>query len=102
MSKVTWNIGEPGGPSGPFYSVITSQGTVVAMQITEQKYAQLLQWAGNAFEGDTDTVQEAAKRLRKIFERDAMNEYTDDIGLEVYLVGAVVEALFGKTGDPNS
>lgn len=33
-------IGEPGGPSGPYYSVITPSGRVVAMQIPDKKDAE--------------------------------------------------------------
>ena len=35
-------IGLPGGPSGPFYSVVTSTGRVVAMQIIEREDAKLI------------------------------------------------------------
>ena len=28
-----WIIGEPGGPSGPFYSVVTQSGFLIAKQI---------------------------------------------------------------------
>jgi hypothetical protein len=37
-----WNIGQPGGPAGPFYSVVAQNGNVIAMQVTEEKYAQLI------------------------------------------------------------
>jgi len=36
----TWMIGEPGGTAGPFYSVVTQRGTIVAMQIPERKRAE--------------------------------------------------------------
>ena len=35
-------VGEKGGPSGPFYSVVTSTGRVVAMQIIEREDAELI------------------------------------------------------------
>ena len=35
-------IGEPGGPSGPFYSLVNPQGRVVAMQILNQEDSLLL------------------------------------------------------------
>ena len=35
-----WIIGEPGGPAGPFYSVVTQQGGVIAMQILERGSAE--------------------------------------------------------------
>lgn len=37
-----WNVGQPGGPSGPFYSVVSSTGRVIAMQIPAEKDALLI------------------------------------------------------------
>lgn len=37
-----WVIGEPGGPSGPFYSVVTQTGQMVAMQVTDKWFAYLI------------------------------------------------------------
>jgi len=37
-----WIVGQPGGPSGPFYSVVTSSGRVIAMQIPDQGMAKLI------------------------------------------------------------
>lgn len=37
-----WIVGQPGGPSGPFYSVVSSSGRVIAMQIPDEKYALLI------------------------------------------------------------
>lgn len=34
-----WIVGEPGGPSGPFYSVVSQSGRVIAMQIPDQGMA---------------------------------------------------------------
>lgn len=36
------NIGLPGGPSGPFYSVVTSSGRIIAMQIPDKQEAELI------------------------------------------------------------
>lgn len=33
-------VGEPGGPAGPFYSVVSQSGRVIAMQIIERKDAE--------------------------------------------------------------
>lgn len=38
----TWNIGEPGGMNGPFYSVIAANGNIIAMQIPDRKVAELI------------------------------------------------------------
>jgi hypothetical protein len=40
--RETWIVGEPGGPAGPFYSVVTERGRVVAMQIPSQADAILI------------------------------------------------------------
>lgn len=37
-----WIVGEPGGPSGPFYSVIKSSGIVIALQIPQKETAELI------------------------------------------------------------
>lgn len=41
-SQGPWMIGEPGGPSGPFYSVINSQGRVVAAMVANRADAELM------------------------------------------------------------
>jgi hypothetical protein len=51
-----WIIGKPGGPSGPFWSVVSQSGEVIAMQITEDKWAEMLATSGNAFKGDFDLL----------------------------------------------
>lgn len=35
-----WTIGKPGGLNGPFYSVVSSDGEVIAMQIPSRKNAE--------------------------------------------------------------
>jgi hypothetical protein len=37
-----WNVGLPGGPSGPFYSVVSQDGMIIAMQIPEKEVAELI------------------------------------------------------------
>ncbi len=86
-----WNIGLPGGMNGPFYSVISSEGRVIAMQITEKEYAEQIKIMGDVIGGDFDTVHEAGKRLSKILKRDGAKVA---IGLEDYLIRAVFESLF--------
>jgi hypothetical protein len=34
-----WIVGQPGGPSGPFYSVVASSGKVIALQIPDARIA---------------------------------------------------------------
>lgn len=38
-------IGQPGGPAGPFWSLINQQGNVIAMQITSEDAARLFKAA---------------------------------------------------------
>ena len=40
MSTERWNIGLPGGPSGPFYSIVSESGRVIAMQIPSKEVAE--------------------------------------------------------------
>lgn len=40
-----YSIGQPGGPAGPFWSLVNQRGAVVAMQITSEANARLLQMA---------------------------------------------------------
>ena len=35
-----WNVGEPGGPAGPFYSVVSQSGRIIAMQIPDKDIAE--------------------------------------------------------------
>jgi hypothetical protein len=37
-----WIVGQPGGPSGPFYSVVSQHGRVIAMQIPDAGMARLI------------------------------------------------------------
>lgn len=41
-SQGPWMIGEPGGPSGPFYSVINGQGRVIAAMVANRADAELI------------------------------------------------------------
>lgn len=40
--KEHWVVGEPGGPAGPFYSVVSEHGRVIAMQVPEKATAILI------------------------------------------------------------
>ena len=37
-----WIVGQPGGPSGPFYSVVSQRGRIIAMQIPDEGMARLI------------------------------------------------------------
>lgn len=36
----TWILGEPGGPAGPFWSIVSSSGEVIALQIPSKANAE--------------------------------------------------------------
>jgi hypothetical protein len=37
-----WNVGLPGGPAGPFFSVVKPNGNIVAMQIVDRETADMI------------------------------------------------------------
>lgn len=88
-----WIVGEPGGPAGPFYSVVSSSGRVIALQIVSEEYAHLIARLGPILDCDFDTVREAGKRLSEILVRDGAKTAVD-VGAEDYIVRAVIEVLF--------
>jgi len=64
-----WNIGLPGGPAGPFWSLVNPQGMVVAMQITSEANARLIAAAPRLLEackGLLDYVEILIKERREI------------------------------------
>lgn len=88
-------IGEPGGPSGPFYSVVSQTGEVVAMQITREYFAKIIQRAMQAESGDDDFLEQLVERFYVIVERDFPNNYKPiDSGSYNYVIRAVCEAIF--------
>lgn len=99
-SNERWIIGEPGGPSGPFYSVVSQSGRVIAMQIIDRRIAEALVKMHHAIIGDFDTTHEAGKKLGDILSRDfpdnAPDELPIDEGAYDYVVRSVAEALFGE------
>lgn len=95
-----WNIGLPGGPAGPFYSVVKPTGQVIALQITDKRYAELIADLGAILNCDFDTVHEAGRKLGDIFRRDfpdnAPDEWPVEEGAVDYVIRAVIEALFDR------
>ena len=61
MTEKSWNIGGPGGPAGPFYSVVKPDGQIVAMQILTQEMAELI--------ASIPQLQAEIERLRVELER---------------------------------
>jgi hypothetical protein len=48
-----WIVGQPGGPAGPFWSVVASSGRIIAMQIIDKNLAIRI---ANIPERDDDTA----------------------------------------------
>jgi RNA processing factor Prp31 len=96
MKSEKWIVGEPGGPAGPFWSVVSQSGRVIAMQIIEEKDARLIASLGAILACDFNTIKAKAERLRDIESRD-FDEYRPIVrGEEDYVIRAVIEALFGE------
>lgn len=49
LTPAPWHIGQPGGPSGPFWSLHNPQGNVVAMQVTSLANARLISAAPDLY-----------------------------------------------------
>lgn len=39
LAPVEWIVGQPGGPSGPFYSIVATSGQVIALQVPDKEVA---------------------------------------------------------------
>ncbi len=95
-----WIVGLPGGPAGPFWSVIAQNGNVIALQITDEKYAHLIASLGEILACEFDIVHEAGTGLQDIMARDfpdlVEEKYPVRKGGNDYVVKAVIEALFGQ------
>lgn len=93
-----WIVGHPGGPSGPFWSVVAQNGNVIALQITEEKYACLIASLGEILACDFNIVHEAGNRLQNIMARDFPDLDKDKFpvrrGGNDYAIRAAIEALF--------
>ena len=93
-----WNVGRPGGPQGPFWSVVRQDGRIIALQIPDEENARLIASLGDIVSCDPDTVQEAKKRLYKIMRRDFPDKEADDLPIEPgaygYAIRSAIEALF--------
>ncbi len=50
-------LSPPGGPAGPFWGVVSQKGRVVALQIIDRPFANLIVSVLNALNGDEATMQ---------------------------------------------
>jgi hypothetical protein len=39
LAPVEWIVSQPGGPSGPFHSIVSSSGQVIALQVPDRAIA---------------------------------------------------------------
>ena len=94
-----WIVGLPGGPAGPFYSVVSQTGEIIVLQAGSKERANLIAKLGAILDCNFYTVHEAGIRLREIMTRDfpdsAPDERPIDEGSEDYIIRSVIEALFG-------
>jgi hypothetical protein len=90
-----WIVGEPGGPAGPFWGVVTSRGRSIALQVATKRDAKIIAIVGSAIEGDFDTVRQVSEQLQNILERDFDNKAHFPIkeGGFDYVVRSVFEAI---------
>ncbi len=42
MSEIRWTASPPGGPAGPFWSIVTETGRVIAVQVPDGETARML------------------------------------------------------------
>ena len=90
-----WILGQPGGPAGPFYSVVSQTGEAIVLRSGSEKRARQIVKLGAILDCDFDTIQEAGKRLARILIRDGASSIIED-GLEDYVIRAVIEVLFAE------
>jgi len=90
-----WIVGEPGGPAGPFWSVVTSSGRAVALQVITKKDAELIAFVGNAINGYFENIRQVSEQLRSICERDFadMSHLPIKSGSFDYVTRSVFEAI---------
>jgi len=74
-----WIIGEPGGPAGPFYSVVTQQGGVIAMQILERGSAEQIAAAPEMYDALV-LEREAACAMSDLMFATTIPSNDDEVG----------------------
>lgn len=84
-------IGQPGGPSGPFWSLVNSQGNVIAMQILSEEAAQLFKAAPALL----DACRRAFQGFNNILELQLMPGYEEDVEAQVKKLYEAISAVEG-------
>lgn len=89
-----WIVGSPGGPSGPFYSIVSQMGEVIALQIVDEDRANQIAKLGAILDWDTQTIERAREQLYGIMVRDFGDKPAPiEYGTGDYVIRAVLEAL---------
>jgi hypothetical protein len=98
MMAEKWIVVEPGGPAGPFYSVVTNCGGVVAMQIPEQNTAERIARVPELEQRirDQDALiapgsDEIWKAVEHLYE--VANTPAKDVGSDMSILYAAMQAL---------
>jgi hypothetical protein len=86
-SEGKWNIGQPGGPAGPFWSVLKPSGIIIAVQVPRRETAEViasipLYWATiRAAEALDTAVNDPKSEFHKIVEKSrVLRGYLDRLG----------------------
>lgn len=87
-----WTVGQPGGPNGPFYSIVTEKGGIVALQIPDKETAELIAKFGPILGQEFDAVHAAGRKLREIIDREGAGSAVE-VGSEDYVIRAAIVAL---------
>lgn len=72
VTEGPWHIGQPGGPGGPFYSLVNPQGRVVAMQIPSKDDAEFMAGADAEIDRLTTALHRALWALHQADPKTAM------------------------------
>lgn len=66
-----WIVGKPGGPQGPFHSIVSNAGRVIAMQVPDKKVADEIASLVNVWDADLEYSPgcdcDYCEKLRKAF-----------------------------------
>lgn len=66
LPPLPWTIAQPGGPDGPFYGVVASNGNVVALHIFDEQTAVLITKLPQLL-----SLLKTAEKLKQSMERSA-------------------------------
>ena len=70
-------VGEPGGPAGPFWSLVNSKGNVVALQIVSESDAHFLSAAPDLLEACEFALSQAVARWEQVGKHPSSHHIND-------------------------